>query len=86
MSTAPGFLVNLIPGCEFSSRCFDLVTEFTNLSLLVAKIPEWFPGAGFRKTAKEWAKTLNEMVDQPFNLVKSQVVSWGLAISGIVCH
>ncbi|THV05395.1 cytochrome P450 [Dendrothele bispora CBS 962.96] len=38
-------------------------------------IPDWFPGAGFKITAKAWASTLLEMVEQPHNFVKQQVAS-----------
>jgi len=55
LSTAPGFLVNLVP--------------------FLQHIPDWFPGASFKKTAKEWAATLNEMVDLPYNYVKKQVAA-----------
>ncbi|KAK1215736.1 hypothetical protein PQX77_021621 [Marasmius sp. AFHP31] len=61
VSTAPGFLVNLVPA--------------------LAKLPEWFPGAGFHKLAKQWGKTLNDMVDQPFSLVKSQVAAGTAPVS-----
>ena len=33
-------------------------------------IPEWFPGAGFQKTAKKYRKTLMDMADVPFKWVK----------------
>jgi superoxide dismutase len=39
----------------------------------VKHIPAWFPGAGFQKTAKEWADNLNQMVDQPFQFVKKEM-------------
>ncbi|KAK1216462.1 hypothetical protein PQX77_020931 [Marasmius sp. AFHP31] len=61
VSTAPGFLVNLVPA--------------------LAKLPEWFPGAGFHKLAKQWGKTLNDMVDQPYSLVKSQVAAGTAPVS-----
>lgn len=34
----------------------------------------WFPGAGFRRKASVWADTLFEMVEQPHNFVKNQMV------------
>ncbi|KAG6873914.1 hypothetical protein C0995_009694 [Termitomyces sp. Mi166 len=36
-------------------------------------IPAWFPGAGFKRKAKEWAATLTETVEQPFNFVKREL-------------
>ncbi|KAJ3751482.1 cytochrome P450 [Lentinula detonsa] len=38
-------------------------------------LPDWFPGASFKKTAKEWSSTLKEMVDLPYDYVKKQIVS-----------
>jgi hypothetical protein len=41
----------------------------------VAKVPEWFPGAGFKRIAREWHETLEEMVSAPYKLVKDQMVA-----------
>ena len=41
----------------------------------VKHLPAWFPGAGFRKTAAAWRKTLDEMCDKPHEWVKQQIVS-----------
>jgi len=38
-------------------------------------VPEWVPGASFKKTASEWAATLNEMVDLPYSFVKNQIAT-----------
>lgn len=38
-------------------------------------VPEWFPGAGFKKKASEWAATLQEMAEGPHNFVKQQMAS-----------
>jgi hypothetical protein len=38
-------------------------------------VPAWFPGAGFKKTAKEWSNTLKEMVDMPFDFTKQQMAA-----------
>lgn len=43
-------------------------------SLTVAYVPDWFPGAGFKVKAKEWAVTLEEMVQRPYQFVKDQMV------------
>ncbi|KAF9036068.1 cytochrome P450 [Hymenopellis radicata] len=44
-------------------------------------LPDWFPGATFKRTAKEWAATLSEMVDQPHNFVKQQTAAGTAALS-----
>lgn len=33
-------------------------------------VPEWMPGAGFKKKAKEWRKLSEAMINVPFNMVK----------------
>ncbi|KAF5321043.1 hypothetical protein D9619_000276 [Psilocybe cf. subviscida] len=38
-------------------------------------VPEWCPGAGFQRKAREWAGTLLEMVDGPYNFVKQQMAA-----------
>jgi hypothetical protein len=40
----------------------------------VNKLPNWFPGTGFRKTAREWSSTLNQMIELPYQYVKDQMV------------
>jgi len=50
-------------------------TFLVNLVPFLQYIPEWVPGASFQKTAKEWASTLNEMVDMPYNFVKKQIAA-----------
>ncbi|KAG6333885.1 hypothetical protein ID866_5198 [Astraeus odoratus] len=38
-------------------------------------IPEWFPGARFKRLAREWNATLQEMVSQPYKFVKDQMAA-----------
>jgi hypothetical protein len=42
---------------------------------LVVNIPEWFPGAGFKRLAREWHDTLEEMVSAPYKFVLDQMVT-----------
>ncbi|KAF9268235.1 cytochrome P450 [Marasmius fiardii PR-910] len=59
----------------------DLETEQFSLAtspgqFLVDVVPaHWFPGAGFKRTAKEWASTLLEMVEGPHTFVKQQIAA-----------
>lgn len=32
-------------------------------------VPEWFPGAGFKRLARKWKKTVHQMRDEPFEAV-----------------
>ncbi|KAF5367940.1 hypothetical protein D9758_004326 [Tetrapyrgos nigripes] len=54
-----------------------------NLIPALQYIPEWFPGAGFQRIAKEWASTLEAMVDQPYQWVKSRVAEGTAELSFI---
>lgn len=40
----------------------------------VKYVPEWLPGAGFKKLAQQWNCKLNEFFDKPLEFVKHQVV------------
>ncbi|KAG1784606.1 cytochrome P450 [Suillus plorans] len=41
----------------------------------LVKVPAWFPGAGFKRIAREWHETLEEMVSAPHKFVKDQMVA-----------
>lgn len=36
-------------------------------------LPEWMPGAGFKKTAKIWRKHLKSSIEDPYTFVKEQM-------------
>ncbi|KAJ7746782.1 cytochrome P450 [Mycena maculata] len=46
-----------------------------NLIPPLRHLPSWFPGADFQKTAKAWAETLCQMVEQPFQFVKQEIAA-----------
>ncbi|KAG2058823.1 cytochrome P450 [Suillus hirtellus] len=41
----------------------------------LAKVPEWFPGAGFKRLAHEWHDNLEEFVSAPYNFVVDQMAA-----------
>ncbi|KAG2148121.1 cytochrome P450 [Suillus clintonianus] len=41
----------------------------------LAKVPEWFPGAGFKRLAREWNMIVEEMVAAPYQFVKDQMAA-----------
>ncbi|KAG2070199.1 cytochrome P450 [Suillus decipiens] len=41
----------------------------------LANVPEWFPGAGFKRSAREWRQTLEEMVTTPYKFVQDQMAA-----------
>ncbi|KAF8509773.1 cytochrome P450 [Hysterangium stoloniferum] len=40
---------------------------------LLRHLPEWFPGAGFKKKARIWRKTVTDMPTIPFQFVKKEL-------------
>ncbi|KAK0501149.1 cytochrome P450 [Armillaria luteobubalina] len=42
---------------------------------ILACIPDWLPGAGFKQVAREWASTLNDFVEIPHNYVKQEMAA-----------
>ncbi|EAU84014.2 cytochrome P450 [Coprinopsis cinerea okayama7 len=46
-----------------------------NLIPPLKHLPDWFPGAGFKQTAKEWRATINRMADEPYRYVKEQIAA-----------
>ncbi|KAE9398795.1 cytochrome P450 [Gymnopus androsaceus JB14] len=40
---------------------------------ILLKIPDWFPGTGWKRIGREWAKDYWTMMDEPFNFVKKQL-------------
>ncbi|KAK0185241.1 cytochrome P450 [Armillaria mellea] len=41
----------------------------------VTRVPDWFPGAGFKQITREWASTLNDFVEKPHNYVKQEMAA-----------
>ncbi|KAG1892828.1 cytochrome P450 [Suillus subluteus] len=41
----------------------------------LVKVPEWFPGADFKRLAREWHDTLEEMVSAPYKFVVDQMAA-----------
>ncbi|KZT19016.1 cytochrome P450, partial [Neolentinus lepideus HHB14362 ss-1] len=48
-------------------------------------MPDWFPGAKFKQTARAYAVTLRDMVDVPFGFTHAQVLE-GVARPSLVAH
>ncbi|KAJ7857906.1 cytochrome P450 [Mycena leptocephala] len=44
-------------------------------------VPEWFPGAGFKRTAKEWRKMSQLMIDLPFAEAEHKIASGKASMS-----
>jgi len=71
-AAAPGaFLIDSIPIRTYIHGI--LCTEV--IRLVVKHVPEWVPGAGFQRQAREWKAVMDKVTDVPYNFVKSQMVT-----------
>ncbi|KAG2070197.1 cytochrome P450 [Suillus decipiens] len=41
----------------------------------LANIPEWFPGAGFKRLARDWSRTREDMLTTPYKFVQDQMAA-----------
>ena len=76
---APQKLPCLEPSLSIFSQAvrFSLVDSlfYVQMFFLVKHVPEWMPGAGFKKKAKEWRKLSQAMINVPYEMVKEKFVS-----------
>ncbi|KAG1852552.1 cytochrome P450 [Suillus subluteus] len=70
------------PFVDVADRALDQWSRVTAPGAFVAdvvpfllKAPEWFPGAGFKRVAREWHDTLEEMVSAPYKFVVDQMAA-----------
>jgi len=69
------------PFIDLADRAMDQFSRSTaptfvvNIVPFLTNVPEWFPGAGFKRLAREWAKTRQDMVSIPFKFVKDQMAA-----------
>ncbi|KAG1719685.1 cytochrome P450 [Suillus lakei] len=70
------------PFVDLVDRAMDPLTQVTLTGTFMvdfvpslAKVPEWFPGAGFKRLAREWRQLLEEAVDAPYRFVKDQMAA-----------
>ena len=71
-TNAGSYLVDSFPACECHYcplRSIDLEGWCT-----VKHIPEWVPGAGFQRQAKEWRVFATAMLEQPYQYFKKHLV------------
>ena len=69
------WLVDVVPACTLHilSRA-ESMWPIHDLLTLVRYLPEWLPGAGFKKQAREWGRIVSDFYDKPFAFVKHQMV------------
>ena len=65
------FLVDVLPIRRFFSLQFVLPSN----SFSVRYVPSWLPGAGFKRKAQKYRKTIEAMLDRPYEYVQQQMVT-----------
>ncbi|KAG1876536.1 cytochrome P450 [Suillus subalutaceus] len=70
------------PFIDLAERAVDQFSQCTapgafmvDIMPFLANVPEWFPGAGFKRLAREWSKTREDMVVTPYKFVKDQMAA-----------
>ncbi|QRW23962.1 3-methyl-2-oxobutanoate hydroxymethyltransferase [Rhizoctonia solani] len=53
---------------------YHLQDFIVNVAPILAHIPDWFPGASWKRVAKEWRTNKQKALDEPYEWAKSQVV------------
>jgi len=70
---SPSFIRRLEFSVVQQTYILTLYLAFNNLRL-VRYVPEWFPGAGFQRKAREWRQMLIDTVETPFAYVQNEMV------------
>ncbi|KAL0066768.1 hypothetical protein AAF712_006159 [Marasmius tenuissimus] len=60
-------------GIEVSTHVATPGAYLVDTLPILKYVPEWFPGAGFKRKAREWNKIYTEMNVMPFEIVKKQM-------------
>ncbi|THU85082.1 cytochrome P450 [Dendrothele bispora CBS 962.96] len=70
------------PMIDISMQAMDHFSKATsqseflvNQAPFLMKVPDWFPGTGWKAIGKQWAKTLRAMEEAPFDFVKKQLMN-----------
>jgi hypothetical protein len=76
--------VNFLP-IRTQSCCSEVLTNgYPHSSLPVTRLPSWFPGAGFKRLARKWARDTRILLDSPYEFVREQLVCRSSRLSGLV--
>lgn len=65
--------MGLLPLCR--PRLTGLKDFLVNIIPALVKVPDWFPGTGWKKTAREWRQQKDEIVQATYEWAKAQRVS-----------
>jgi hypothetical protein len=51
------------------------VMRHSHICFAVKYLPEWLPGTGFKKLAREYSANIEKLVQGPFDFTRSEIVS-----------
>ncbi|KAI0824638.1 cytochrome P450 [Trametes gibbosa] len=69
------FVATVDEAMEQFAVCTSASAFLANIFPALAHVPAWVPGAGFRKIAADWRKTLDQMCDRPHDFVKQRMAA-----------
>lgn len=74
LAATPGtWIVDIIPACKLSLK-FPVICSLPKANAnLVKYLPAWFPGAGFKQTAQEWRRSLEDVARKPYAFVQRRI-------------
>ncbi|EKM54974.1 uncharacterized protein PHACADRAFT_142793 [Phanerochaete carnosa HHB-10118-sp] len=59
-------------GGQIASACMIPGSYLVDLVPILKYVPEWFPGAGFKRQAREWRKEVEHTINAPFAAIKTR--------------
>ncbi|KAI1132575.1 cytochrome P450 [Nemania abortiva] len=73
-SHRPDILIDMVNDAMGKfSRAMVPGTFMVDVFPLLRKLPDWVPGAGFKKLAHQWASELSDVAEKPYAFVKHQM-------------
>ncbi|KAA1465965.1 cytochrome P450 [Dentipellis sp. KUC8613] len=73
------FIINADTATDQFSKATEPGAFMVDLLPLLRYVPDWMPGTGWKRTAREWKANLAKMADMPHDFVKREMAS-GTAI------
>ncbi|KAG8697615.1 hypothetical protein FRC08_006413, partial [Ceratobasidium sp. 394] len=75
------FLLGMKEAATLFGKAASPSNFLVNVCPALMYVPDWFPGAGWKKTLREWGKKKDEVFDGIFNWTKAQIAAGNDEIS-----
>ncbi len=69
------YIRNAETAMQAAAVCMNAGSFLVDVFPILRFIPDWFPGAIFKRKAKEWRKAITAMPAMPMTFVKRSIVS-----------